>query len=301
MSTVLILLSTYNGEKYLKQRLDSLYNQTYKNFSIIVRDDISSDYTLEILRSYDLKIIPSENNQGAKKSFSLLLEYSLSTTEAEYIIFCDQDDVWKADKVENTLQKMKELEQEFPDKPLLVHTDLEIVDETLQTIGKSMWHHEHLNPRLNSFQRLLIQNTVTGCTVMINRKLADLALPISSDAIMHDWWLGLVASEFGSIGVCNEATIKYRQHENNSIGSQGFSFRYIVDKVLDSNSLNKNYKQAKAFLKTYRDDLDKDTIKMLEDFSTIESKSFWQKRKILFKHKLFKQGFIRNIGLLVKI
>ena len=300
MSRVSVLLSTYNGEKYLKEQLEPLSEQSYTSFNIIARDDSSTDNTLKILKSYDIELMPESENLGATRSFSALLKYSLES-DSQYLMFCDQDDVWKEEKIEKTLIKMKELESKFGDIPLLVHTDLEVVDEDLRTIDKSFWHFEQINPNMNAFNRLLMQNTITGCTLMINKKLAQLAMPIPSDAIMHDWWLGLVASQFGKIGFVDETTIKYRQHEKNSIGTNGFSVKYIVQKMIKSNPLQKNYQQAQAFLERYKDDLDESSVAMLEEFVAIESKSFWQKRKILLKHKLLKQGFIRNVGLLLKI
>ena len=297
---VFVLLSTYNGVSYLDKQLDSLMHQTYTNLKIIARDDASLDETLIRLQSYDIEILSERKNVGIKKSFSILLEDALKN-QSDYFMFCDQDDVWNNDKVEKTLKKMKELERVFPDSPLLIHTDLEVVDENLKTIDKSMWHYENLDPNLNNFNRLLMQNTITGCTVMINRKLASMALPIPREAIMHDWWFGLVASKFGKIGFVNEATIKYRQHQKNSIGSHRFSLQYILSKMFGSNTLQKNYKQASAFLEQYRHMLETETIEMLEEFSTMESKSFLEKRKTLWKYKLFKQGLVRNIGLFLKI
>ena len=303
-----VLLSTYNGSQYVIPQLDSLYNQTYASFDIVARDDNSTDSSLKIVKSFNIKLLQQNNNLGAMGSFSALLEYALKS-DSYYFMFCDQDDIWKSDKVEKTLQKMQELEQKFPNKPLLVHTDLEIVSEDLKTIDKSMWHYEHLDPKLNSFNRLLMQNTITGCTVMINRKLATMALPVPNDAIMHDWWIGLVASKFGEIGFVDEATIKYRQHGSNSIGAKGFNYLSVFLKFytlfykdeLYVKHLHVNIKQAQAFLDIYRDDLDDYSIKMLEEFVSIESKSFWQKREILLKYRLLKQGYIRNIGLLLKI
>jgi len=295
-----ILLSSYNGEKYLKQQLDSLYKQTYKDFSIIVRDDKSTDKSLDILNSYDIEMLSCDENLGTKESFSLLLDYSLHS-DSNYFMFCDQDDVWLVDKIEKTLKKMKELESIFGDVPLLVHTDLEVVDENLQTIDKSFWHFEQINPNMNDFNQLLIQNTITGCTVLINKKLADLAIPVPDGAIMHDWWLGLVASKFGKIGYVDEGLIKYRQHAQNSIGANGFGINYIINKIFTTINLIPHQKQAKAFLEIYRDKLDSETIELLEAFSNLESKSFWQKRKILLKYKILKQGFFRNLGLILKI
>ena len=299
-----VLLSTYNGEKYLNQQLDSLLSQTYKNFEIIARDDGSQDKTLEILHSYNITIIDSKKNLGAKGSFGALLEYAAQNTESEYFMFCDQDDVWESDKIEKTLAKMHEIEISCHEMPILVHTDLNVVDENLKVLDNSMWNYEHINPKLNTLNRLLIQNTITGCTVMINKKLAQISLQIPDEAVMHDGWIGLVASKFGKIDFIDEPTIQYRQHGGNSIGAKGIlkkGFSIFLNRSLYIKHLYINIKQAKVFLNIYRNRLDNVTIEMLENFISIENKSFWQKRKILLKHKLLKQGLIRNIGLLAKI
>ena len=298
---ITIIISTYNGEKYLKNQLNSLFLQTFKNFQVLVRDDGSSDNTLEVLKSYDIKLIKTSKNLGAKESFSELLNYAVANSNSEYFMFCDQDDVWYSDKVEKTLLKIQAMEQECGDIGLLVHTDLEVVDEKLNILNNSFMDFQKIDPMKNNFNNLLIQNTITGCTMLINRKLAQKCLSIPDSAIMHDWWIGLVACQFGNIGYVNEATMKYRQHTSNAIGAKGFDISFILKNMSKKISLAENIFQAKAFLDRYRDKLDKNTIEMLEDFSTIESKSFWQKRKILLKHKLLKQGLIRNIGLLVKI
>ena len=310
---IIVLLSTYNGEKYLKEQLNSLFSQTYKDFEIIARDDVSSDKTLEILKSYDVKIIESTQNLGAKKSFSTLLEYALQNSDSEYFMFCDQDDVWNHNKIEKTLAKMKELEAFYGnEKPLLIHTDLEVVDENLGTISNSMWEYEYILPKCNSFNRLLIQNTVTGCTMMINRKLALKSLDIPKEAIMHDWWIGLVASYFGKIGYINASTIKYRQHGNNTIGAKGHKInilRHTLGLLLSLIKRNSEYIthmqinifQAEGFLKIFELELDENTKKLLIDFSKIEQKSFLKRRNILIKYKLLKQGFIRNMGFFFKI
>ena len=298
---IAILLSTYNGEQYLKEQLNSLFNQTYKDFKIIVRDDGSSDNTLEILNSYDLMLLKSSKNVGVKKSFSILLEYAIHETDANHFMFCDQDDVWEEDKVKKTFQKMQEMEKKYKNKPLLIHTNLKVVDEKLNIINKSFWKYENINPYINAFNDLLLQNTVTGCTIMLNRKLSKLASPIPSVAIMHDYWFGLVASNFGKIGIVEDTTVLYRQHNLNTIGSNGFNFTYIVENFLTKSSIEQNILQAEAFLIIYRDKLERDSIDMLEEFIDIKSKSFLQKRKILLKHKLLKQGFLRNLGLFLKI
>lgn len=301
MPKITILLSTYNGEEYLKEQLDSLFIQTYKNIEIIVRDDGSSDKTLEMLKFYDIKLLSSNGNIGIKKSFETLLRYACENSDAEYFMFCDQDDVWNQDKIEKTLEKMKELENLYGNNiPLLVHTDLEVVDENLKTISSSMWKSQHINPKSNSLNKLLIQNIITGCTTMINRTTVLKSLPISLNAIMHDWWIGLFVASFGKIGFLEEATIKYRQHGKNDTGSKKFNLKYIL-RNFNSKDTDKYIVQSKSFLESYKEELDEKSRIMLEDFSSIKEKPYLQRVSIILKYKLFKYGIIRNIGLLLKI
>lgn len=301
MAKILVLLSTYNGEKYLKEQLDSLFSQSYKNFKIIVRDDGSIDKTLDILKTYDIELLQPSVNLGVKKSFEVLLQYACENNDTKYFMFCDQDDIWKSDKIEKTLEKMQELENLYGNKiPLLVHTDLEVVNEDLKTIHYSMWQYEKINPNLNTLNRLLIQNTITGCTTMINNALLKKSLPISKECIMHDWWIGLVVSCFGKIGYIKDCTIKYRQHSKNDTGSKKFDLKYIFKKM-NFKDTDKYVLQAKKFLEAYEKDLDKEKRQLLEDFSTIKEKPYLQRVNIILKYRLFKYGIIRNIGLLIKI
>lgn len=301
---IIILLSIYNGEKYLKQQLDSLKNQTLKDFEIIARDDGSCDDSLDILEQYNCKILESKNNIGVKASFATLLEYALKNSEAEYFMFCDQDDVWNSDKVEKTHEKMQELKKIYgKDALLLVHTDLEVVNENLEILSPSLWKSEHINPKANTLNKLLMQNTITGCTIMINRSLAAKSLSISDKAIMHDWWIGLVASAFGKIGFIEESTMKYRQHAKNDTGAKNYNYKLIINKLkkFGDININKNIYQGREFLKEYRGLLDEKSKIMLDDFSTIKEKPYLKRVNIILKYRLLKYGMIRNIGLLLKI
>lgn len=313
MNKIAILLCTYNGEKYLKEQIESLMNQTCKDFIILARDDKSSDKSIDILRSYGIKVLEAKENLGAKGSFAELLGYALENTQCKYFMFCDQDDVWKSDKIEKTLKKMELAEKKYGNIPLLVHSDLEVVDENLKIICDSFWEYENLNPKINRFNRLLIQNTVTGCTTMINKELAEKSINIPDQAIMHDWWIALTASYLGKIEILEDKTVLYRQHGNNTVGAKRNSKVQIIkhavslllsifrrnDKYIKA--LKMNIDQAKAFLIKHEDNLTEDNKKMLEDFSGIEGKGFFEKRKILLKNKLFKQGIPRNAGLFIKI
>lgn len=310
---VAILLSTYNGARFLASQLDSLFAQTHTSFEVIVRDDGSQDNTLDILNAYDVKVLPLSSNVGSKNSFAMLLNYAVANSHADCFMFCDQDDVWCDDKVEKTLNQMQIMEKHYGDNvPLLVHTDLEVVDEALNTLANSMWQYEHTLPAKNTFNRLLIQNTVTGCTVMINRALAIKCSKIPSGAIMHDWWIALVASQFGKIGFVEEPTIKYRQHGKNTIGVKEFkvnAFRHILGLLIGLLLRDKTYlkhmqvniDQAKCFLETFQDELDERSKTLLKDFISLGQMSFLQRRFVLYKHRFLKQGFLRNLALFVKI
>lgn len=303
---VTILLATYNGEHYLSEQLESLLNQSYKNIHILIRDDGSSDRTNQIIDRYieafpDIvqKIIDNDKNLGPSLNFSRLMQGS----DSKYIMFCDQDDVWLPEKVELTLKKMIEAEKSNPNIPLLIHTDLKVVNTDLDILSNSYWAYQGIDPKYDTLNRLLVQNVITGCSVMINKKLADTTLPIPTEAIMHDWWLGLLASSFGQIHHIDTSTILYRQHGNNDTGATKFSIQAILSKLLHFFDLdiNKYMVQAEKFLEVYRDQLDDDTIAILENFIKIKDESFLQKRKTLLKYKFLKQGLIRNMGLLARI
>ncbi len=308
---IVVLLSSFNGEVFLAEQLSSISSQT-QQVKIIARDDGSSDQTVNVLLSNKVALLESDENVGAKDSFAKLLGYAMAKTDADYFMFCDQDDVWYKDKVEKSLKKIQAMEAQYGSIPLLVHTDLEVVDSSLTTIAASMWSYEYTLPNKNSFSRLLVQNTITGCTVMINRKLGEKCLAIPGKAIMHDWWVGLVASYFGKIGYINEATIKYRQHGKNAIGAKRFKLsaaRHLLGLcrglIFGNNTclegLDVNMQQAKSFLDTFECELDGRTKRMLVEFSGLDKKNFLRRRLILLKYNLFKQGFIRNAELLFRI
>lgn len=225
----LILLSTYNGAAYLPEQLDSIINQTFTNWTLLIRDDGSSDNTLEVIQRYasaDSRIILLSDHLGnlnVIKSFSTLMDAAVKRHEP-YIFFCDQDDVWLPHKVQTTLSLLEQIEKESStETPILVHTDLRVVDKNLNTIHDSYIRFEGLkrNPA-SPLNTLLINNYITGCTIGMNRALLQLAAPVPEDVRMHDWWCGLCVAASGVIGFIDEPTMLYRQHGNNSVGSSGF-------------------------------------------------------------------------------
>ena len=294
-----ILLATYNGEKYLATQLDSILNQTYQKFKILIRDDGSADQTLKIIVNYKkrfpakIEIIPSfSKNIGPKNNFFELI----CTSKAKYLFFADQDDVWLPNKIEISLAKMRQLENEnLPNTPLLVHTDLKVVDANLRTINNSFWDYSKLNPKSGTLSKVIVQNYVTGCTVVINHSLKKLVNKIPANALMHDWWLAILASSVGRIGHICEPTILYRQHQQNAVGAKKQSLyesfkRFLFQKRVPCQARA----QTEAFLKQYSHILNSSNKETLSCFCDLYKKKYLKQRFLLIKHKLYKQSKINN-------
>lgn len=219
-----ILLAAYNGQEYLAEQIDSILNQSIQNWQLLVRDDGSDDGTVRILEDYanrlpdKIRLITDNGSRlGANLNFGKLLEYA----DAEYVMFSDQDDVWLPNKIELTLNAMKAAEKVYPDKPILIHTDLQVADSKLNIIADSLWVYQKLFPEAgNNLNRIMAQNVVTGCTVMINKKALVVSLPVPPEAIMYDWWLALNVCRHGKIIYVSIPSVLYRQHSGNQVGAQ---------------------------------------------------------------------------------
>lgn len=230
---VAILMATYNGECYISEQIESILNQTYYNWTLYVKDDLSTDSTLTIVRKYAaiddrIVLLDSKDKCGAKENFISMLE----AIDADYYMFSDQDDVWLPYKVEMSISALLRLEAKYSNLPLIVHTDLKVVDESLNTICPSLWQMFRIEPSLlNTFDRLGGHCLVTGCTMAFNRKAKSVCLPMSDAAIMHDVWMALkVYKEKGHIEYIKEPTILYRQHGHNTLGAKDFRYNYVLNK-----------------------------------------------------------------------
>lgn len=230
-----ILMATYNGERYLGQQIDSILAQSHQDWQLLIRDDGSDDNTKNIIEDYAARypdkirlITDNEGHLGLCLNFAKLLEYA----DNEYIMFSDQDDVWLPNKIELTLETMKEAEKTHPDKPLLVHTDLKVVDSDLKTIADSMWSYHRIFPDIsNNLKDLMIRNVVTGCTAMINKKAKEISMPIPEEARVHDWWIAMNVAKQGKIVSVSTPTVLYRQHSANIIGTRRKSFAESVSRL----------------------------------------------------------------------
>ena len=219
-----ILLATYNGEKYLKEQLDSILNQTYKNIRIIISDDCSKDTTPEILKEYQKKddrieLHIQKNNLGVVKN----IEFLLKEVKSPYYMLADQDDYWLPEKAEKSLEKLKE------EKADLVFGDLEVVDKNLNTMYSSfndyMLLTRKINKYINSYKVNYLYNCITGCTVLAKKETIEkiIPLPTNSKRVLHDHWIGLMVALNGKLAYVPEKYIRYRQHGNNEVGTEKIS------------------------------------------------------------------------------
>lgn len=307
-----ILIGTHNGDQYLEEQIESILSQSFQHFKIIVQDDNSADNTRKILNGYykkypeKFKVLCNESPPfGAMANFSALISHS----SAEYVMLCDQDDVWLPNKVSKSLEMIQALEKKYGgDTPLLVHTDLEVVDKDLKLIASSFWDYAGLNAHNLSINRLLVQNVVTGCTTLFNRALAEIVTPIPNGVLMHDHWLALVAGSFGKIGVLKEPTVLYRQHGANVLGAKKWEINFVellkkAIRILGAEgkqTILAYVNQARALEAQLGNKLPASEKKTLDSFIELSNQIWWRRKYSILKNRFLKGRILQNIGFLLR-
>lgn len=245
---VCILLAYYKGESYITEQLLSILEQDYQgDIQILIRDDHPKELIKKIISSLEFNnsyrtISYYENSSSSKghlENFSKLCDLAL-LTKANYFLFSDQDDYWHSNKVSTLLSGIREKEKQIGNhKPILVHSDLRVVDSSLNLIDPSLFRFQQLPDQTElHLPRFLIQNNVTGCASLFNRALLEVAAPIPKEAIVHDWWFGLCAHLTGEIEFKDVSLLDYRQHIANSIGAKSSrEQRNIFKKYIYKNTL----------------------------------------------------------------
>ena len=245
---IAIILCTYNGEKYIEIQLQSLQNQTYNNIEVYIHDDGSTDSTMKILESFiaksSLKCTIMQDglkHRGAGDSFMWALEH----INADYYMFCDQDDFWLPNKVEHTYNRMLEVEKEKPGKPVLIHTDLKLTDANLNVTSDSFWMYRNLKVDISKDKHYIsFGNIVTGCTMIINNAAKNIAFPYNGK-MLHDYWIALKVAKYGLIENLKEQTILYRQHGNNEAGAGTVYDKHKVNLSTFFNGLSEEFGRFK--------------------------------------------------------
>ncbi len=243
-----ILLPIYNGERFLKQLLDSILSQTYTNWQIIVRDDCSSDGSMNIIRNYQSKyphkiivVEDSYGNQGTSGCNNLLLQ----EMNSDYFMFCDQDDIWENKKIEILMEKMKEQEYKYPQIPIMICSDACCIDDNNNLLCSSFFENQKFCEVTGNVHKLLALNVVQGSTTLMNRKVKETIKYIPND-LFHDWWTAVNVAYYGKVCYIHKQLIRYRQHQHNVVGALDIGVKYHLKKLSNLS------RQLAIYLSMYR-------------------------------------------------
>ena len=256
-----ILMATYNGEKYLAEQLDSIINQTYHNWNLLIRDDNSTDRTLEIIQDYQKKdnriklLKDNEGNLGIVKNFEELLKNS----ESEFIMFSDQDDIWIENKLDVYLKKAEKIKI----KGFLLHSDAVLfnknkLDASTRTFISKKAEKKGLE---NTFFNYFVQ----GATILISKEIKNFILPFPKEAYLHDRYIHLISELFFERVFINQPLIYYRQHDNNQIGAKNSLKKLLSKRYFD----NRDYTMIKAIFLKNEELLTDDKKRLIEEYFEI--------------------------------
>lgn len=306
MYKVLIMLSTYNGEKYICEQMNSLYEQKDVEFHLLVRDDGSKDRTCQIIESYrerfhNIDLIRAEN-VGVVRSFHLLITEAINNYSGyDYYAFCDQDDVWYNDKLITACNKLRDSNQRYK----FYFCDPEIVDESLASkkVKKIIIR--------NNLHGNIIANHIQGCTMVFNYSLLKKASLLSKDVTsfssvkripIHDAWIAAVAYALDSYIVYDQNPhIKYRQHEGNVVGAGHGRIKVLVDRIIRYKNGDGKKLQKCDFLRYYLyDDIPNENKTIVDKFVEYK-KSYKAKFALLFDHDIYQYDLMTNVGLFFMI
>lgn len=294
MEKIAILMSTYNGEKYLSEQIFSIQNQTYKNWHLYVRDDGSVDNTPEIIKQYSQKdsrieLVKSNKNLGPARSFLKLL----NDIDADYYFFCDQDDYWIDTKLEVMLNEIKKYDNSIPQ---LVYCNLKCVNQNLKPVD---YDFDNWIGKVSGNNRF-IDNDMPGCVMLINKPVKEIVSrhePNCENIQMHDWWIALVVEFFGEIHFLNQRLVYYRQHGDNARGAGSAKPKSIFYKLFISFLKNKkkwmrevrrDFSQDMEFRKLFGINLPSSTKKLLDEMSECPQKTLIYRLNFLNKYNFNK-------------
>lgn len=295
-----IVMSTYNGEKYLAEQIKSIQEQTFKDWQLLIRDDGSKDATPQMIREFAkqddrIRFINDGDtrNYGVIKSFYHLVKFE----SADYYFFSDQDDVWLPEKLQITLERAK---TENTNQPLLVYTDLKVVDQNLKVLQESMIRSQSHHANTELVQELT-ENTVTGGTMLINQALAD-KWQVCDQLIMHDWYLALLAASLGKLVYLDRPTQLYRQHDANVLGARTQDKRFKLLRLGPKAIFTKYWalihasqQQAITIVERFSDCLSSKDRLTIVHFYDIDQQSWFERAKRLLTYGYSKNQFKHKI------
>ncbi len=287
MKKVVIILSTYNGHKYLREQIDSLLKQTYKNIVINVRDDGSKDDTLDILKEYEkegkIKIISSHTNLGVIDSYKELLKHC---TKGDYYAFCDQDDIWKENKITLAVQALSKINDD--NVPVLYASNYEIYDSSGHYVSES-----GLGEKIPSFPKALMETLAPGMTMVFNETMRKMLVStLSPKCVLHDGWATLIASGLGKVYYDSTSTVCYRRHDASVTSSSSTLFGQFKE-LLGKEHWSNLKMILTYFEECYGSSLKEKDLKLLKLFTS--KKTFIRQLKKAFYLGRYKDNVIKDI------
>lgn len=295
---VCVLLSTYNGARYLLEQIASVRAQEDVKVCLVVRDDGSTDSTIALLSRFQsdnqLKLMPGKVNLGPGLSFLKLLEST--PNDCKFFAFCDQDDVWQKNKLARATAALAPFGEEVP---AMYCSRLEIVDSNLQSLGLSRV------PRQIGFGNAMVENVATGCTIVLNQRARSLILSALPDQCeMHDWWIYLVISCFGKIIYDPTPAIRYRQHVGNEVGIS-IDLKSELLKRIDrfkkrSGGVFRCVQQASDFLEAYGERIPEEKAELARKFIRGKS-SFFARLSLALSSRIWRQSRVDGVILRILI
>lgn len=335
MNRVNIILATYNGEKYIREQLESIVQCNYKNWKLWIFDDGSNDDTHCIIEEYICKYpdkisfhrntgnkgvtrnflegvqIAAEQNGRIREESDTFGEDTISVSDddsepqkiIDYYMFCDQDDVWMTDKIDKTMMHMKKEEKKHGENtPVAVFTDALVVDNDLNVLYRSFHKCNNLDTKKVDLPHIMMENKLIGCTIMFNESLRKIMCVQPDNARYHDWWVAMIAAAFGRISYLPAVTLFYRQHGGNVVGNQNF-FTYVNDRLSSLQQqkevIYKTALQAGEFYNMYEADMPARVKKQVYLMANMFDHSWFMRRHLVLKFGFMKTGVLRNLGLLI--
>ena len=299
-----VALAAYKGEQYIAEQIQSILNELGENDELIISDDYPEGKTFGVIKEFIAEDKRIRYIEGPRKGVIKNFENALDACTGDVIFLSDQDDVWHPDKVEKTLEQMKKVEED-PSVPVLVYTDLRVVNGALEQIDPSFMHYARIRGEDTRLCRLLARNVVTGCTVMINRALAELAcVPEDYSRVrMHDWYLAQLAAACGTLAYLPEATMDYRIHGGNVVGgSNDPALGKLIKKALSTDlrgNIRKNYAQARFLYETHRAQMTPEGAATVEKYVAMEDYGFFRRRFWYLKGGYLMDGLPKILGQLI--
>lgn len=303
---ICVVLSVFNGQKFLEAQLESIKWQTWNNWILLIADDGSMDDSCAIIEAFQRKEphrvhvakFPEASGSPTKAFLRLL---NCVPANILYVALCDQDDIWFPEKLETLYQQCRQLDRLHPGSPGLIYSDLMVVDEHLHVTAPSFARSIRVKPAKVSFEQLLLENSIPGCSMLFNRPLLSLvqrADPSDPRIIMHDWWIALAAFGSGEVWYVPKPLMSYRQHSNNVVGSvTRFGLGFMLNKAreLRTRDFKTEVHQAATLLRTVGSQMRPQAIRSLSAFVGIYERSKVNRVAACYRHGILKQTVVRRV------